>query len=370
MAEALKNHFGNNIPEILANRIVKVYPAFKSDEFIKQALSGFDSLELLPRGRKLALDLHPFLPVDFAESVSILKQTMNEAFSHTKNEKMATFFYMPHLHFIAQFGLPYFDEAMAALHYMTQRFSAEFAIRPFIENYPEKTFQLLHKWKTDPNFHVRRLVSEGTRPLLPWASKLRFLEKDPSLSIPLLEHLVHDSELYVRRSVANHLNDISKNQPELVLSICEKWSKNASETTYWVIKQALRTLIKKGNPKAIHVLGFDSAQGLEISSSNINPTQIHLGEQITFSFDVVNTSAKSSKVILDFEIQFRKANGKTGTKVFKLSTTEIKPKETQTFSKTLFIKELSTRKHYSGIHSIQVLVNGKVHLLGDFLLHC
>lgn len=370
MAEALKNHFGNNVPAILAERILNVYPSFKRDEFLRIALKDFDSLELLPRGRKLAEDLFLFLPSDFKEAVSILKLTMNEPLFHTKNEKMASFFYMPHLHFVARFGLQDFDESMNTLHYMTQRFSAEFAIRPFIETYPEKVFPLLHKWKTDSSVHVRRLVSEGTRPLLPWASKLRFLEKDPSLSIPLLEHLLHDSELYVRRSVANHLNDISKNQPELVLEICANWKKNANENTLWVIKQALRTLIKKGNPKAIQILGFDSAEGLEIRSSNIDPTQIHLGEKITFSFDLVNTLPKTSKVILDYEMQFRKANGKTNGKVFKLCSTEIKTNEILSFSKTLLIQSLSTRKHYSGIQSIQILVNGQTHYLGDFHLSC
>jgi len=230
MAEPLKNHFKENVPSILAEQIKQIYSEFEIELFVKQALTGFSELELLDRGKKLAKDLYDFLPKDFSESASILLKSMDFPLTHTDYKPMASFFYMTHLNYIALYGLDSPDLALPYLKEMTKKFSAEFAIRPFIEKHEELVFSYLENWKTDESVHVRRLVSEGTRPLLPWSFKLKNLEANPDKCLKILDYLKDDPEEYVRRSVANHLNDISKKHHKKVLSLCSTWLKEENHS--------------------------------------------------------------------------------------------------------------------------------------------
>ncbi|TNE70209.1 DNA alkylation repair protein [bacterium] len=368
MAEPLKNHFNTNVPEILASHIKKHFPDFNDKAFIKDGLNGFEALELKGRGNHLAHTLKSYLPENFEQSVSIIKKSMSEPLTHTDYVPMQSFFYMPHLNFVAFYGLAYPEISLEALHFMTQKFSAEFAIRNFIENHAELTFTYLHQWKNDTNVHVRRLVSEGTRPLLPWAGKLRDLEKNPSPILPILEHLKDDPEIYVRRSVANHLNDIAKAHPELVLEICDTWKDHSNPERMWIINQALRTLIKKGNSKALSIIGMQTDLKLSVYDVNLDKKVVAFGDSVRFSAVITNESKQSGKVVIDYIVQFMKANGSHQPKVFKLTTKELQSGESIAVSKSHTFADLTTRKHYPGLHKLEIQLNGKSFPLGEISL--
>lgn len=229
MAEPLKNHFTIDVAHRIAAAIVPVWPAFRSRAFVADTAKAFDALELMDRGRHIARMLRRYLPDDYPTAVGILLQSAGERPIRAEGAGgMASFFYLPHVCFVAEFGLDHFHESMQALHALTQRFTSEFSIRPFIERYEREALALLREWTRDPNVHVRRLVSEGTRPRLPWAGRLRRFQHDPSPVLELLEMLRDDPEEYVRRSVANNLNDIAKDHPDLLVDVARRWLTDAS----------------------------------------------------------------------------------------------------------------------------------------------
>jgi 3-methyladenine DNA glycosylase AlkC len=228
MAEPLKNYYGPEIPKKIAKQILRVHSLFPAQDFLKEALAGYDDLELLERGRHIARALKQHLPHDFPQTAKILVASMGPKFDETENFGMAPFLYMPHVFFIAENGLKFLDESLDAYYEITQRFTAEFGIRPFLIQYPEKTLARLKNWAKDPSPHVRRLVSEGTRPRLPWAMRLPAFQKDPQPVLNLLELLKDDPELYVRRSVANNLNDIGKDNPAMLYKTARAWMKKPS----------------------------------------------------------------------------------------------------------------------------------------------
>ena len=257
---------------------------------------------------------------------------------------------------------------MRAQHALTQRFTAEYSLRPFLQKHEAATLARLHQWADDPSAHVRRLVSEGTRPRLPWASRLPAFQKNPSPVLALLELLKDDPELYVRRSVANNLNDIGKDHPDLLAKTAKQWLKGASEDRRWVVQHALRSAVKRGEAGALAVLGFGKSAQVEVSGVRIMPKRVVLGEKVNIAFDVSSTGSKAQQVLVDFCIHYVKASGKTSAKVFKLTVLTLAPKETARLSKTVSTAEMTTRKHHAGRHAVDVLLNGQARALGAFEL--
>jgi 3-methyladenine DNA glycosylase AlkC len=241
MAEPLKNQYGADVPRAIAGMISKVHPAFNSARFVGDALDGYDALELMPRGKKIAQALRRYLPDDYPRALAILLDSLDQPHDRDPGLSLASFLYLPHTVFVAQYGLAHFEESMQAQHALTQRFTAEFSIRPFLEQHPDATLRQLNKWTTDPNLHVRRLVSEGTRPRLPWAPRLRQFQADPAPVLALLDLLKDDPELYVRRSVANNLNDIGKDHPAVLASTARAWLENAPAGRAWIVGHAPRS---------------------------------------------------------------------------------------------------------------------------------
>ncbi len=234
MAEALKNHYGPDIPRRIAAMICAVHPSFDPRSFVKNALDGYEALELMQRGAKIADALHAYLPDDFPVAVAILLASLDQpAALKTKgadNNPITAFLFLPHTVFVAQRGLDHFEVSMRAQHALTQRFSAEFSIRKFLQYKQIDTLKVLSVWAADPSAHVRCLVSEGTRSRLPWAPHLRAFQQDPRPVLALLELLKDDPSLYVRQSVANNLNDIGKDHPELLFETAARWSKTPAKT--------------------------------------------------------------------------------------------------------------------------------------------
>ena len=228
MAGELKNQFGPGAPRAIAQMIRAVHADFPHDEFLNDALRGYSPLSLTGRGFHLAAALHRHLPPNYPRAIDILLASASQPHGHRAAGGMAAFLYMPHLFFVARHGLEHFEDSMRAQHALTQRFTAEYSIRAFLDKHPEATLARLRVWATDPSHHVRRLVSEGTRPRLPWAPRLRAFQRDPRPVLELLELLKDDPELYVRRSVANNLNDIGKDHPELLTATAKRWLRGAT----------------------------------------------------------------------------------------------------------------------------------------------
>lgn len=234
----------------LAHNLGEVRPSFDKSNFIKASMKGIEPLGLKDRASHLSKVMHDFLPSTYAEAVEIILASLTPPLIQTQDNGLAPMFYMPHCNFVADYGVDSFDVSMKAQYELTKRFTCEFSIRTFLEHEQNKTLNVLFKWMNDPDPHVRRLCSEGTRPRLPWASKLDAFAKDPELALPILEGLKNDPDLYVRRSVANHVGDIAKDHLDFAMDLCHGWLKDASPELKWVIRHAVRNPFKKGNKKA------------------------------------------------------------------------------------------------------------------------
>jgi 3-methyladenine DNA glycosylase AlkC len=255
----LKTLMDRKLVALIGESLTDVVPDFDVRRFQVRALQGLEKLELKERALFIARAMAEQMPTDFDELAPLLIKSFGPPLGATEGNGLAPFFYFPHTHLIATFGVSNFDSGMTANYEITKRFTAEFSIRPFLIEHRSKCLKLLKRWAKDENPHVRRLVSEGTRPRLPWAMRLPEFQADPQLSLPLLELLKDDSELYVRRSVANHLGDIAKDHLEVVLDVCDVWLDEAtnsddearSENRRWVIRHAVRHPAKTGDTRAV-----------------------------------------------------------------------------------------------------------------------
>ncbi|WP_296493366.1 DNA alkylation repair protein [Rhodoferax sp.] len=368
MAELLKNQYGADVPRAIAGMISKVHPSFNSLRFVSDAIDGYDALELMPRGKKIAQALRRHLPDDYPRAMAILLDSLDQPHDRDPGLSLASFLYLPHTMFVAQYGLTHFEESMRAQHALTQRFTAEFSIRPFLEQHPEATLRQLAAWTADPSPHVRRLVSEGTRPRLPWAPRLRQFQADPAPVLALLELLKDDPELYVRRSVANNLNDIGKDHPALLASTAKAWLKNAPAGRAWIVGHALRSAVKRGESTALEVLGFGHQAMVAVNHIQITPARVVMGGSVRIGFALTSTHTRGQRVLADLAVHYVKASGQAKAKVFKLKTLALAPGQTTLLAKTLSLKEMSTRKHYPGPHQVDVVLNGEPLCLGTFEL--
>ena len=258
----LKDLMGLNLVRLIAQSFAEIVPKFDGRSFEQTAMDGLGALELSRRARQIGLALAEQLPQSFSEACPLLLASFGPELTRAEGNGLAPFFYLPHSHVIIERGLADFENGMRANYELTKRFSAEFSIRPFLTKYPNESLKLLKRWTKDPNAHVRRLVSEGTRPRLPWAGRLREFQQNPQRMLPLLELLKDDPELYVRRSVANHLADILKDHPDVVYETCEQWLKEITKKSTpveivksrkWMIRHAVRLPAKKEDDRALEL---------------------------------------------------------------------------------------------------------------------
>lgn len=257
----LKDLLGDEALTCLAHNILLVYPAFDAQAFRQCAQEGLMPLGILERARHLARALRRFLPPRYSDAIEVLLASLTPPLTRTDELGLAVLFYLPHVFFVATYGLDPlgnggedpFALSMQAQYALTKRFSAEFSMRPFLLNRPTETLSQLLAWCADPDPHVRRLCSEGARPRLPWAAHIAAFIANPELTLPILEALKDDPDLYVRRSVANHLGDIAKDHPQLVFAICRRWLQEASGERKWLIRHALRHPAKMGDAMALQL---------------------------------------------------------------------------------------------------------------------
>jgi 3-methyladenine DNA glycosylase AlkC len=368
MPDQLKSFFSPALVRRLADEIVRVQPSFPARSFIRDATTGLDDLELLDRGRHIERALAAHLSKDYPDALAVLLRSLGP--EHATDELvgvgMAPFFYLPHVLFVQERGLDHFDLSMRAQYELTKRFSAESSIRPYIAKDPERTFAALREWTRDPNAHVRRLVSEGTRLRLPWASRVKWLDDNPERVLELLEELKDDPASLVRRSVANNLNDLGKVHPGLLIRTCETWLADASEERRALVEHALRSAVKRGEPEALRVLGFGRKPQVSIESVRIEPARVRIGGDVSVSFALRSMSRSTQELLVDLAVHFVKAAGHTAPKVFKLKRVQLPPRGQVELQKKISLAIHTTRTPRVGTHSVEVVVNGQAHGVGAF----
>ena len=351
---ALKDMFNPDTVGKLSKAVAAASPGFPETAFLKGVFDQeWDQRALKERVRHITLTLGSHLPEDYQEALEILKTAL-------PNLGQQGFEKMVFPDFVEIYGLEDWHNSIPALEFFTQHVSAEFAIRHFITRYPEETLDQMLIWTNHSHPGVRRLASEGCRPRLPWGMGLKTLQKDPTPILPILEILKDDAREEIRRSVANNLNDISKDHPEIVLEILNKWQDSGDKNRTRLIKHALRTLLKSGHPRALELLGFSSSPEIIIKNISLEPKKISLGKSVQFSFEIISTGDAEQRLMIDYIVHFLRANGKQNPKVFKLSQKTIQSGERIQVTKKHSFQHITTRKYYPGKQTFQPQVNGQV----------
>jgi 3-methyladenine DNA glycosylase AlkC len=357
--QPFKSFVGPSLVEDLAQRLRAVHPAFPAAAFIAEVTPQLDPLELKGRIAVIAAGLRRHLPPDYATAVRLLLALLDAPPAEAERMFADGWLLWPVAAFVEHYGLEHLDESLQAMYAITQRHTAEFAIRPYLLRYPEQTLAALQRWASDPSFHARRLVSEGTRPRLPWAARLPAFLADPAPVLALLELLKDDPADYVRTSVANNLNDIAKDHPDLVLATLARWQQGASDQRQWIIRHALRTLVKQGHPEALRLLGAE-APDVELVSLELTPARLRIGETLTIAVTLRSAAAVPQQLVVDYILHLPGARGATRTKVFKLKSLVLAAGATLQLVKQHSFAPVTVRRIYPGLHRIAIQVNGVI----------
>jgi len=358
-APALKDWFDETRFRTIAGQLGSLHPRFDTKRFLRLSLAGLDELSLLQRLRRMSASTRESLPLDYRDSLEVLFGLAPQI-----DHRFVTVF-LPDFVGLYGHGHGDFDASMKALKFFTPFGSSEFAIREFLKRDLRRTLAVMHEWSHDPDEHVRRLASEGCRPRLPWSFRLVELVADPAPALPILENLKADPSLYVRKSVANHLNDIARDHPDKALSVLQSWDRDHPHTA-WITKRALRTLIKEGHAGALTLLGACGPPKVRVESFSTSPERIVLGEAIQLSLRLTSTAPTTRRLLIDYVVHYVKKSGGTSEKVFKWKELDLAPGETVALEKRQVIRDFTTRRHYPGRHRVEVQVNGARLVEGEF----
>ena len=369
MPAKLKDLYDEVLIRSIALDLRRAHRSLDVSSFVDDCMSGLSRLELTGRAAHIAEVMHDHLPSEYSRAVTVILQTLGPPLERSDEFGLALFRYLPHVLFVARYGLDDFETSMRAQYELTQRFSAEGSIRAFLIKYPERTYARLLEWSADPNVHVRRLVSEGTRPRLPWAQRLRDFQRDPRPVLRLLELLKDDPERYVQRSVANNLNDIGKDHPELLVKVCRRWEKAAPAGRRWIVRHALRSLVKRGDRGALSTLGYASTPAIRIQRLRLEPARVKLGSVLRFSFELTSKAQRAQELLVDYAVYFVKADGALRPKVFKLKKLVLPARAKVALNSRISFAQMTTRKSLPGRHKLELLVNGVSYPLGEFSVH-
>lgn len=343
----------------VADETKSVYPDFDKKKFLALTLPAIPPLSLMQRLDLMAESLHATLPADYRAALGILRRLAPRI-----NSGFVTLA-LPR--FVALYGTHDVAVSLDALRFFTAFGSSEFAIREFLRRDLAGTLAVMREWSLDTDEHVRRLASEGCRPRLPWSFRLEKLVADPTPVLPILENLRSDPALYVRKSVANHLNDITKDHPELVMTLLDGWPRDDKHTA-WIIKRALRTLIKQGDRRALALIGAGGKPQVRIEDFRVSPKTVKLGGHATIGFTLVSTAKKARRVVVDYIVHYVKKSGGSSEKVFKLKELSLAPGESVALSTQRALRDFTTRTHHAGVHRVELAVNGERLASGEFEL--
>ncbi|MDH5671084.1 MAG: DNA alkylation repair protein [Myxococcales bacterium] len=366
--KAMKDSLGREAVTRLAQNIERVWPDFADKAFVAAACRGLGKLELKERAVHVAEALAAHLPDDYRAALEVIDRAAASWEAGDPDDALRGFAAWPLFFFVERHGVDDFDASMATLRRITHLFSAEGAVRPFIERYPKRAHRELGRWSRDRDEHVRRLVSEGMRPRLPWAARIPALIEDPAPVLSLLERLKDDPARYVQRSVANNLNDISKDHPELVVETCRRWSRDAGEGRRWIIGHGLRTLIKRSHPGALELMGYGSRPRVRLQDVRITPRRVRLGADLRLSFGLESEAQGEQALLVDYAVHYVKANGSLSPKVFKLRKLKLAAGAQRELQATISFAPISTRRYWPGTHRVELRINGAPYPLGDFEL--
>jgi 3-methyladenine DNA glycosylase AlkC len=358
---ALKEIFDEHRFRNVAREVTAIFAKFDTPAFLGIALAGLDELSLMQRLRRMTQALHASLPPDYRQALEILRALA------TRIEPGFSTLVLPD--YVGQYGRHDFDVSMEALRYFTGFGSSEFAVREFLRDDLIRTLGVMETWSRDPSDAVRRLASEGSRPRLPWSFRLDAIVADPLLAAPILENLRADPSLYVRKSVANHLNDVTRSHPGWVLDRLATWPVDNPRTA-WIARHALRSLIKAGDTRALTVIGAGSTPEVKLSKFALTPRRLALGEKVTLSFELASRSRESQRLVVDYKMHYVKKSGTTAAKVFKLKELTLGGGQRVLIERTQNIRDFTTRVHYAGRHDVEILVNGLCLAKGSFELSC
>jgi 3-methyladenine DNA glycosylase AlkC len=354
MTERLKDIYNQEFLKGFGERIHTVYSSFPVQKFIADVMDEtWESLELKARMRKISKSMGDFLPEDYEAALKIL---------YLISEECMGFPYMVLPDFVEVFGQAeeHWELSMEALEHFTKQSSSEFAIRPFLLQDPVRGMKQMEIWSKHENEHVRRLSSEGCRPRLPWGVSLPVFKADPAPVLGVLMHLMEDTSLYVRKSVANNINDITKDNKTLVLDLAERL-KGVNPLTDWILRQGLRTLIRKAEPRALELFGYadNIRENIKEAILEVKPSKLRIGETCEITYAITLIEAEPVHIRIEYGIDFIKANGKPSRKLFLLSDKTVKGGTKLSGVKLHSFAELTTRRHYPGNHRILLLINGQ-----------
>lgn len=367
--EPLKNQYSKLFFKAFVRNVTVVYPSFNGSNFINSVfINHWDALELKQRMRHVSTVLNQHLSGSYSNDIDILLRVIDVALEkEQQGEKFDRLVYMFVPDYVQQYGLNDYLTSVKAMEKITSFFSCEFAVRPFIVKYENKMMQQMLVWASSKNEHVRRLASEGCRPRLPWAMALPRFKKDPSLVLPILKLLKNDSSLYVRRSVANNLNDIAKDNPKLVINMAQQWYGKTPQTN-WVVKHACRTLLKQGNQTIMRLFGYGNAKLIKVTNFKVLTPQVVIGDRLVFQFNLNQTDVSNMLIRLEYAVYFRLKNGQLSKKVFKISEKSYSSQNTHNIQRKHSFKLISTRVYYPGLHRVSVIVNGVEQATKSFVL--
>ncbi len=363
MPEPLKNLLHPGVVVEIAEYLSLHAAGFERDRFLAFAGDGLESLELMQRSLQIRDALVEMLPADFPAAATILEAALPNGNAPGLNGWAL----LPVSQFVAVRGLGDFELSLSLLRRLTPHFTGEFAVRPFIHQDQDRALATIYRWVEDDNHHVRRLASEGTRPRLPWAMRLPKLVREPRPILPILTALLDDPEEYVRRSVANSLNDIAKDHPDLVGEFVAAHIAGASPERLRLLRHASRTLLKQGHRGALANFGFDPPLGVAAQLAIATPA-VRFGSDLLLGLSVRNAHSLRQRVMIDYAVHHRKGNGDTSPKVFKWTTVTLEAGATVALKKHHPIRPITTRRYYGGAHRVVVLINGQPAAEADFEL--
>jgi 3-methyladenine DNA glycosylase AlkC len=366
MSNLLKDIYSISFYDEFSDRLEEVIPNFDKQKFRFEIFTeNWDSKELKQRMQHTSLVLHQFLPNDFTKTPEIIEKIIEKIKQKPFTKSSLEFMFFPD--YIENYGINDFETSVKTIEYVTQFTSCEFAVRPFIIKYGESMLQQMYEWSLHENHHVRRLASEGSRPRLPWAMALPELKRNPKPILPLLENLKNDPSEYVRRSVANNLNDIAKDNPDIVIQIAKQW-KGKSKETEAIIKHGCRTLLKQGNAEILEFFGLADNPKVALFNFKIKTKEICIGENLEFSFSIQNNDEKTQFIRLEYAIYYLRKNGQLSKKVFKISERQLNPSEIIEIHRRQSFKMITTRQFYIGQQKLSIIVNGQEREMDTFEL--
>ncbi|MBB5368245.1 MULTISPECIES: DNA alkylation repair protein [unclassified Janthinobacterium] len=349
----LKQSMGAQQLRTLSATLAAIAPAFDETAFLATALDGLEQLSLMQRVRRASEAIAAAsLAMDGYEAVLPM---LMEAAPRLGNG----FVSLVAPDYVSQHGRHAFERSMDALKFFTRYGTSEFAVRDFLRDEPQRALDIMQGWSRDTDAAVRRLASEGSRPRLPWSFRLRMIEQSPELAAPILDNLRADTSLYVRKSVANHLNDVTKTHPAWVLERAALWGVEDANTR-WIVRHALRTLLKQGNQQALSMLGAETATAIVVGKFEVTPGQINLGDSVILACQLSSTAAEPQKLLIHHRISYVRQNQSTTAKVFKLKEVTLEPGQHIAFERRQQIRDFTTRTHYAGHHQVELIVNGQL----------